>query len=47
MKVRLMYSLNYLADVREMKGDAWSQEPHDISGTEDSKGVGQILVIMR
>lgn len=47
MKGDLIYSLNYLADVRETKGDAWAQEPRDISGTEDSKGVRQILVIMR
>lgn len=36
-----MYTLNYLADVREKKEDAWSQEPHDIPGTEDSTGAGQ------
>jgi len=47
VKGNLIYSLNYLADVREKNGDDWSQEPRDTSGTEDSKGIRQILVIMQ
>lgn len=40
MKGDLIYSLNFVADVREETGDAWSQNTCGISGTKESKSPG-------